>query len=230
MITTKQFKTLDDLYNFYNVYLFGGKLPECIVNMSRNRDSYGFFAPERWKGEPGAERKVIHEISINPDYMNRSDKEWHSTLVHEMCHLWQYDFGKPSRRGYHNKEWADVMESVGLMASDTGQPGGKRTGQNMTHYIIMNGLFERVFNSLTEEQLLDLRLMYKPNHPLEISTGTNRKEEGEEGEEGQEPEEPKAPKSGKKFKYTCGCGNNVWGKSGLKLRCCDCDTDFIQVD
>ena len=35
-------------------------------------------------------------------------------------------------------------------------------------------------------------------------------------------------KSGKRKKYTCGCGCNVWGKSGLVLRCGLCDTDFTE--
>jgi hypothetical protein len=46
MITTAQFKTLDDLYGFCNNALFGGLLPECIVNMSRHKGTYGFFPPE----------------------------------------------------------------------------------------------------------------------------------------------------------------------------------------
>lgn len=229
MITTNQFKTLDDLYKFYNGALFNGELSECIVNMSRHGGSYGFFAAERWKGEEGAENKVIHEISINPDFMNRTDKEWHSTLVHEMCHLWQQDKGKPSRRGYHNKQWADKMEEIGLMPSNTGQPGGNRVGQNMTHYVIMNGLFERVFNTLEASDLENLRLKYKPNFAVEVVEKTKNADD-EDGEEGKEPAEPKAPKSGKKFKYTCSCGVNVWGKDGLKLKCCNCDTEFTQVD
>lgn len=48
-----------------------------------------------------------------------------------MTHLWQYHFGKPGRRGYHNKEWANKMESIGLMPSSTGQPGGDKTGDKM---------------------------------------------------------------------------------------------------
>lgn len=36
MITTIQFKTLDDLYQFYNDAIFNGELSECIVNMSRH--------------------------------------------------------------------------------------------------------------------------------------------------------------------------------------------------
>lgn len=63
MITTLQFKTLDDLYLFYNEHIFSGQLPECIVNMSRKGGSYGFFAPERWKGE-NVEKKIIHEIVL----------------------------------------------------------------------------------------------------------------------------------------------------------------------
>ena len=150
MITTIQFKTLDDLYQFYNDAIFNGELSECIVNMSRHGGAFGFFAANRWRGD-GQEKKVVHEISINPDFMNREDRDWHSTLVHEMCHLWQEDFGRPSRGGYHNSQWADKMIQVGLMPSDTGEAGGKRTGQSITHYIIPGGKFEQVFNTLSRE-------------------------------------------------------------------------------
>jgi len=33
------------------------------------------------------------------------------------------------------------MESIGLMPSDTGEPGGKRTGQRMSDYPIEGGAF-----------------------------------------------------------------------------------------
>lgn len=36
-----------------------------------------------------------------------------STLVQEMVHLWQHHFGKPGRRRYLNKQWADKMDSLG---------------------------------------------------------------------------------------------------------------------
>lgn len=164
MITTIQFKTLDDLYRFYNQAIFGGELSDCIVNMSRHGGAYGFFAANRWRGENEA-KKIIHEISINPDYMNREDIEWHSTLVHEMCHLWQEDFGKPSRGGYHNRQWADKMIQVGLMPTSTGEPGGQMTGQSVTHYIIPDGKFEQVFKTLSSEDLQNLRLRYSLHWP-----------------------------------------------------------------
>jgi hypothetical protein len=181
MITTIQFKTLDDLYQFYNDAIFNGELSECIVNMSRHGGAFGFFAANRWRGD-GQEKKVVHEISINPDFMNREDRDWHSTLVHEMCHLWQEDFGRPSRGGYHNSQWADKMIQVGLMPSDTGEAGGKRTGQSVTHYIIPGGKFEQVFNTLSREDLQNLRLRYKPTlaavpgrSASPEATGTKRK-------------------------------------------------------
>jgi hypothetical protein len=37
------------------------------------------------------------------------------------------------------------MERVGLMPSSTGEPGGKRTGQKVSHYILADGPFARAF-------------------------------------------------------------------------------------
>nr|WP_025465377.1 SprT-like domain-containing protein [Acinetobacter baumannii] len=70
------------------------------------------------------------------------------TLVHEMVHAWQFHFGKPGRRGYHNKEWADKMEAIGLMPSSTGKPGGARTGEKMADYAIPGGLFMQATDKL----------------------------------------------------------------------------------
>lgn len=228
MITTIQFKTLDDLYRFYNQAIFGGTLSDCIVNMSRHGGAYGFFAANRWRGENEA-KKIIHEISINPDFMNREDIEWHSTLVHEMCHLWQEDFGKPSRGGYHNRQWADKMVQVGLMPTDTGEPGGKQTGQYVTHYIIPDGRFEQVFKTLSSEDLQNLRLRYNTLAALSakpVRIGSSGGDDGGEPEAGAGGDDES--RSGKRKKYTCGCGCNVWGKSGLLLKCGLCGTDFIE--
>jgi hypothetical protein len=43
---------------------------------------------------------------------------------------------KKCRGGYHDRVWGAKMEEVGLMPSNTGLPGGKKNGQQMTHYII----------------------------------------------------------------------------------------------
>src|SRR5262249_7332085 len=76
-----------------------------------------------------------------------------STLGHEMAHHWQHIFGKPSRNGYHNRQWAAKMEEIGLMPSDTGEPGGKKTGQRMSDYIIPGGPFEALCAQLIDRRL-----------------------------------------------------------------------------
>jgi hypothetical protein len=138
------------LYDFFNERLFDEKLPFVIWNSSRKSHDVGFFGSDRWTNKKN--NQIMHEISINPVYNGLlSFERLCSTLVHEQTHLWQQAYGKPSRSGYHNKEWGDKMESIGLIPSDTGETGGKRTGQRMTHYIVDGGVFQKVFNALPKE-------------------------------------------------------------------------------
>src|SRR5262245_14971271 len=48
--------------------------------------------------------------SISGTSNNAAPSQILSTLVHEMVHGEQHHYGKPSRGGYHNKQWADWME------------------------------------------------------------------------------------------------------------------------
>ena len=104
------------------------------------------------------------------------------------------------------------MEEIGLMPSNTGSPGGKKTGQGMTHYIIPGGLFEKAFDSLVEKQI-----KYVPTSSE--STGTNTKTDKKE----------KAGSKALKTKYSCPCGNNVWGKPDLAIICAVCEQRFEQA-
>jgi predicted SprT family Zn-dependent metalloprotease len=80
--------------------------------------------------------ETVHELALNPDnFTGRSDELILSTLVHEMAHVWQETYGEPSRRGYHNRQWAGKMREVGLQPTSTGEPGGMETGQSVTHYM-----------------------------------------------------------------------------------------------
>ena len=87
---------------------------------------------------------------MNPDYFGgRSLADTLSTLVHEMVHVWQhYAPVKKCRGGYHDRVWGAKMEEVGLMPSNTGLPGGKKNGQQMTHYIIRGGRFQKAVYDL----------------------------------------------------------------------------------
>jgi hypothetical protein len=205
------------------------------MRLSRHKSTYGFFAAGRWKAKGKGEPSLAHEISLNPDYLDRPDVEWHSTLVHEMVHLWQEDHGHPSRAAYHNKEWGWKMEELGLIPSDTGEPGGKKTGQHMHHYINPAGAFMKTFEGLTEKTLEALRLKYLPAYPRpEPAKRRRRAEAGEEGETGttggmEAGGEETSGEYNSKTKYSCPCGNNVWGKPGLHIMCGECGGKFEEV-
>ena len=69
-----------------------------------------------------------------------------------MVHQWQAHHGTPGRGRYHNDEWADKMERIGLMPSSTGQPGGRRTGDHMADYAIEGGRFLKACKELVTEE------------------------------------------------------------------------------
>ena len=136
--TVEQMTAMQGAFDYFNKTLFGSALTQCVLTLNRSRNVYGYFCPAVWTD--GGEIKAA-EIALNPDFIKNGDeertiKEVYSTLVHEMVHLWQEMEGTAPRRCYHNKDFAAKMEYVGLMTSNTGKEGGKRTGQNMSHYIM----------------------------------------------------------------------------------------------
>lgn len=138
--TMQMYTFMQDAYDFFNDKLFAGKLPPCLLTLQREKNVMGYFSQNRW--EQGSGKGKVHEIALNPAFfITHNPLELMQTIVHEMVHLWQHEFGKPSHRSYHNTEWADKMESIGLMPSSTGRPGGKRTGQKMADYPIKGGPF-----------------------------------------------------------------------------------------
>lgn len=225
--TKLQFEKLSDLYDYYNKALFNGELATCLLNLSRMKGARGFFAPESWT-EKDAE-KPTHEISITPDSLEREPHLWHSTLVHEMCHLWQRDHGKAPRRCYHDKEFAAKMFEIGLQTSHNGEPGGKPTGQKMTHYIIEGGAFQLAYNEIDEEQMKALTLPLLPAHApvLKLGKAVGVTTGGGDDSDGDEDEAPKT-KSGTRYKYSCECEDpiNIWGKAGLDITCNVCECTF----
>ena len=119
--TAVTYNGLNEAYAFFNACLFKGDLPNCLITLQRKSKAYGYFAGDRFGSRDGD--VVTDEIALNPSHFRvRSTEEVLSTLVHEMAHLWQHRFGKPSRSNYHNKEWGDKMREIGLVPSSTGAP------------------------------------------------------------------------------------------------------------
>ncbi len=66
-----------------------------------------------------------------------------------MAHVWQQTYRKPPTKCYHDRQWAlkMTMKEIGLQPTTTGEPGGKETGQSVTHYIMPQGPLTRHMRS-----------------------------------------------------------------------------------
>lgn len=146
--TQQTYDELTRAYEYFNRELFGGALPGCLITLQRKKNSCGYYSRKRFGRADGV---MVDEIAMNPSvFAVRPVEAVLSTLVHEQCHQWQEHFGKPGRRGYHNAEWAEKMEEVGLIPSATGRPGGKKSGEHMSHYIDRDGRFYAAVRALLE--------------------------------------------------------------------------------
>jgi hypothetical protein len=197
-LTQVEYRVFQEAYDFFNQELFGAGLPHLLVTLQRKAHSEGYFAPRRFNGR--LEKSTVHELALNPDcFTGQSDQKILSTLVHEQAHVWQETFGHPSRRGYHNREWANKMKEVGLQPSSTGQPGGNETGQPMRDYVIENGPYALAYQKLAARGFqLHWQSLRQPT-----------------------------PSRNSKTKFTCPtCQQNAWAKPDAQLLCGVCFPAF----
>lgn len=199
--TKRTYDRLNEAYSHFNRALFANALPPCLITMQRRNATFGYFAGDRFATLDGQEK--TDEIALNPSHFHtRTLEEILSTLVHEMAHLWQHHHGKPSRPGYHNAQWAKRMQQVGLIPSNTGEPGGKRTGQKMGHYIVEHGAFAAAVATLVAK---GFTLPYVELWSDDVASKRKKK-------------------ASSKTKYTCpDCNANAWAKPAARLICGSCE-------
>lgn len=205
--TATTYTSFQEAYDYFNLELFEGALPPCMITLRHKRRTLGYFYASRFVDRTpqfrpeSASAEVVDEIALNASCFDRGDRDVCSTLVHEMAHLWQCHYGKMPPNGYHNAQWGQKMIEIGLMPSETGQPGGKRTGTRMSHWIVPDGAYEKAF----------LRL---------VATGFFIAW-------GEAPEQNQKRAAAKmKVKYTCvECGQNAWAKPGAQFGCGVCSEE-----
>lgn len=103
-------------FNKINADWFGGELEKVIITFEEGykKGAYGWICTDKDWEQNGTAR---YHINISSDYLDRSVYAVISTLVHEMCHLYNLQNGKQdtSRSGiYHNKVFKDTAEAHGL--------------------------------------------------------------------------------------------------------------------
>jgi predicted SprT family Zn-dependent metalloprotease len=188
--TALTYTSLTMAYDFFNMELFSGALPPCLITVQRKQGSFGYFSGERFQNTTNQE-EITDEIALNPTHFTtRTPEEVLSTLAHEMVHLWRHHYGSPPRKSYHDKEWARKTREIGLIPTATGEVGGKETGQQMSHLIDEAGKFKRACESLLA------------SHPAILYSDRALEEDN-----------IRKKKLASKTKYTCpSCGLNAWAK------------------
>jgi predicted SprT family Zn-dependent metalloprotease len=242
---TQQFyELLQHAYKFFNESLFADeRLPDCLITVQREKSTMGYFSPNRWENDSG---KKVHEIALNSSYFAEHEViEIFQTLVHEMCHVWQYEYTqlkKSSLRTYHNREWSNKMIAIGLMPTDK---NGKRTGQKIWDEPINDGLFEESCKALIRS---DFTIKWIDKFPAAKECDSHLSEHNEQKSHSKELlylyNKPPiiiantssirkikiAAKAKKKYKYSCkSCGNILWGKHGIKVSCIECNSILLET-
>lgn len=220
-------------YDTFNAELFDNSLSDCLLTLQRAPRTMGYFSAARFGNRKGEE---LHEIALNPEcFAVVPLLEIMATIAHEMVHLWQHQHAMPGRGRYHDKEWGDKMESIGLMPSATGLPGGKKTGDKMADYPIKGGRFLEVCARLLTN---DFKISWYDRFTALRPSGTGAAAPGIliglpstaaaiAAESGVQLAPASTTSAGtnksNRSKYQCTCDLQVWGKPGLKVKCGECD-------
>jgi len=238
--TPEAYDDFQAAFDHFNAALVEGVLEPCMLTLQRKSVTEGYFSPGRFVNGQAIH---AHEISLNPAYFaRRSTEQVMVRLVHQMVHYFQAVAGTPGRGGYHNDQWADMMQAVGLIPSTTRLPGGKRTGDSVYEYVEPNGLFEAAYQSLinagfvwrwfdtrivSEDSLLNASAMQASNEVPgtrlldQPMSDTKRLDLGIH---------ESAQSSRRPSKYVCARDKvNVWGRRNLSLFCGVCKFPLVEI-
>ena len=216
----------------FNAELFDATLPAPLFSIRRHMRTLSYFSAARWQHSSGDK---VGEIALRADLFDSNClAALLLAIAQQQCHLWQHAYGRPSRPGYHNREWAERMRAIGLVPTVTGELGGASTGQRMASYPESGGAFLRACGTLRRKQP-DLAGAYRSDLPITalseqvsnfpLSAAIRQwliSPVGEWADLAVIDEEQIERK--RKIKYECPrCGVAAWGGVALKISCRACD-------
>jgi len=198
--TIEQYQVLYEIYDHFNQKFFDKKnrLGDCMIIINRKTKEPGHFKPNVW-----GPKKNIPEISLNPDLLGGSALNWCLELAHNMIHYWQFNKGNASRKGYHNTEFSEESDRVGMGILSANGIKFKQTGQIVIFAAKPNGILIKEYNYLEKTKNISSRLIF-----MFI-------------------EEKISKSSVKPLNYTCTCNNGFKGKAGIEFICKECGCDVL---
>ena len=94
----------------FNTCFFGSEMPDALLSFERmdHRILAAYTLKRNAQG-------LLYEITFNVNHLERPLWETLETLLHEVVHLWQQNYGQnPVTRNYHNLEFVARCEQLGL--------------------------------------------------------------------------------------------------------------------
>lgn len=202
---------LEKMYRALNADFFEGKLEMPVITVSPSSRSYAHFtAYNAWetsgKGKP--------EINIASGTLDRPIEEIAASMVHEMCHYWNYSIMRVqdcSRGGmYHNRAFKNAAENHGLICETMGSYGWAHTepSEALLDWVIEHDEFREVE-------------MCRVNEGYAVGTGSHSSEKGSTPVIG--------TRNSHSRKYACPkCGNSVRATKEVRIICADCMEHMIE--
>ena len=200
---------LQRMFKLLNSTYFNNELERPVITILTDNKggAYGWISVNKvWSSKDDA---YFREINLCAEYLNRPPELVITTLMHEMCHLWniQNNVQDCSRKGqYHNAHFRDVAEARGLIVKQHHTYGFCITepSPNFTELVWKNcraGCFK-----------LERMKTYRDGTPKVTTTG----------EDGKEKTTSRTKQSSRK--YVCpDCSVSVRATKEVNIKCGDCN-------
>lgn len=205
---------LENAFDVLNKRYFESALQKVAITIQSTPKAHGHFTTwDAWNDNG----KMIKEINLGAESLERPVAETVATLLHEMVHYYCCVNGikDTSRSGtYHNKRFKEECEKRALIISKADVIGYSVTKPS-------SELIELVKNEGWENKIR----MYRKRTNSLIRTG------GKSGEDGGDQSEGKAPQKKKSStrKYICPCcGLSIRATKVVRIACVECDNTEME--
>lgn len=206
--TSRTAGQLEKIFRELSTDLFNGELEEPIITLSPSNRTYGHVTIiKNWT----VKEEKKYELNISSTWLDRPIENIITTLIHEMCHLWNmaHDI-KDTSRGtvYHNKKFKECAETHLLKVEFSEKYGWCETQptDELIEYILTKGWEE-------------IKICRDVENEGRINKGPKGGEEGSE---------KKRTSSTRKLACPC-CGNSVRATKTINILCGDCMEKMLEV-
>ena len=199
---------LNKVFDLLNAEYFENSLSRPTITIQSTPRAYGHFSlrDDTWISKLGG----THEINIGAGTLARPIESICATLLHEMCHYYNYQKGiQDCSRGntYHNKRFKETAETHGLRVSHSDKYGWSHTEPS-----------ESLLDFVLENELTDILISRNEFSGFQITgTGTHS---------GAPSAPPSKPSSTRKYICPC-CGMSVRATRAVNIACLDCSEQMV---